>query len=140
MKGHTCESCNKESAVERQPRGNQDIMVHYGTIASGNLVMRDGTTRDIVSSEFGGVLCFEMEAAGLMNSFPCLVIRGICDYADSHKNKKWQAYAAGTAAAYAKEVLSIIPALEVSTIPTIDEAIKGKTGKCSQAIQVAPLV
>ena len=140
VKGHTCESCNKESAVERQPRGNQDIMVHYGTIASGNLVMRDGTTRDIVSSEFGGVLCFEMEAAGLMNSFPCLVIRGICDYADSHKNKKWQAYAAGTAAAYAKEVLSIIPALEVSTIPTIDEAIKGKTGKCSQAIQVAPLV
>jgi nucleoside phosphorylase len=39
-----------------------------------------------------------MEAAGLMNSFPCLVIRGICDYANSHKNKQWQAHAAGTAA------------------------------------------
>ncbi|CAN9403213.1 unnamed protein product [Alternaria alternata] len=51
------------------------------------------------SAELGGVLCFEMEAAGLMNSFPCLVIRGICDYADSHKNKRWQPYAAATAAA-----------------------------------------
>jgi nucleoside phosphorylase len=46
-----------------------------------------------------------MEAAGLMNSFPCLVIRGICDYADSHKDDLWQRYAAATAAAYAKELL-----------------------------------
>ena len=52
-----------------------------------------------------GVLCFEMEAAGLMDSFPCLVIRGICDYADSHKNTRSQPYAAGTAAAYAKDLL-----------------------------------
>jgi nucleoside phosphorylase len=66
--------------------------------------MRDAAERDAVSAELGDVLCFEMEAAGLMNSFPCLVIRGICDYADSHKNKKWQPYAAGTAAACAKEV------------------------------------
>lgn len=51
-----------------------------------------------------------MEAAGLMNSFPCLVIRGICDYADSHKNDRWQRYAAATAAAYAKEFLSVVPA------------------------------
>jgi nucleoside phosphorylase len=64
--------------------------------------MRDAAKRDKVSSEPGGVLCFKMEAAGLMNSFPCLVIRGICDYADSHKNKRWQAYAVATAAAYAK--------------------------------------
>jgi nucleoside phosphorylase len=119
--GSTCGSCNKESTVEREPRGNQEIVVHYGTIASGNQVMRDGTTRDMLSSELGGVLCFEMEAAGLMNTFPCLVIRGICDYADSHKNKKWQPYAAGTAAAYAKEVLSVILARDVSTAPTIDE-------------------
>jgi nucleoside phosphorylase len=74
---------------------SEEVVVHYGTIASGNQVMRDGRTRDRVSRELGGILCFEMEAAGLMNSFPCLVIRGICDYADSHKNKRWQAYAAG---------------------------------------------
>jgi hypothetical protein len=54
-----------------------------------------------------------MEAAGLMDEFPCLVIRGICDYADSHKDKRWQPYAAAVAAEYAKELLSIIPAQEV---------------------------
>jgi nucleoside phosphorylase len=137
VEGHTCGSCNKENTVGRQPRGNQEVMVLYGTIASGNIAMIDGTTRDMVSSEFGGVLCFEMEAAGLMNSFPCLAIRGICDYADSHKNEKWQAFAAGTAAAYAKEVSSVIPGLEVSTTPTISEAIQGKAGKCSQSTQVS---
>jgi hypothetical protein len=76
--------------------------------------MKDGIVRDRVSSELGGVLCFEMEAAGLMNTFPCLVIRGICDYADSHKNKRWQPYAAATAAACAKELLSIVPVAEVA--------------------------
>ena len=98
-------------------------MGSYGTIASGNQVIKDGLTRDRLSSELGGVLRFEMEAAGLMNSFPCLVIRGICDYADSHKNKRWQGYAAATAAACAKEVLSTIPAAEVAKTRTVDEAI-----------------
>jgi nucleoside phosphorylase len=122
--GAACELCSKERVVERKPRDSRDkqeIVAHYGTIASGNQVMRDAAERDRVSSEFGGVLCFEMEAAGLMNSFPCLVIRGICDYADSHKNKKWQAYAAGAAAAYAKELLSVIPPAEVAKSLTLRE-------------------
>jgi len=113
--GPTCERCSEDRLLERVPRGSQEIMVHCGTIASGNQVIKDGVTRDRLSSELGGVLCFEMEAAGLMNSFPCLVIRGICDYADSHKNKRWQPYAAATAAACAKEILSVIPAAEVAT-------------------------
>ena len=46
-----------------------------------------------------------MEAAGVMNTIPCLVIRGICGYADSHKNDVWQEYASATAAAYAKLLL-----------------------------------
>jgi nucleoside phosphorylase len=54
------------------------------------------------------VLCFEMEVTGLMDSFPCLVVRGICDYADSHKNKRWQSDAAVTAAACAKELIYIV--------------------------------
>ncbi|KAJ0382563.1 hypothetical protein COL922a_012294 [Colletotrichum nupharicola] len=48
-----------------------------------------------------------------MNNFPCLVIRGICDYADSHKNDRWQNYAALTAAGYAKALLAIIDAKSV---------------------------
>jgi len=111
--GPDCDRCSKDRLVPRARRVSQEIMVHYGTVASGNQVIRDGVTRDQLNSELGGVLCFEMEAAGLMNSFPCLVIRGICDYADSHKNKKWQPYATATAAAYAKELLSVIPVAEI---------------------------
>jgi nucleoside phosphorylase len=122
IEGPTCDRCSKNRLVERTPRGSQEIVIHYGTIASGNQVMKDGVIRDWLSSELGGVLCFEMEAAGLMNSFPCLVIRGICDYADSHKNKKWQPYAAATAAACAKELLSVVPAAEVAKTRTIGEA------------------
>jgi nucleoside phosphorylase len=126
--GAQCEQCNKDWVVKRPPRDLQDIVVHYGTIASGNQVMRDAMVRDRVSLELGGVLCFEMEAAGLMNSFPCLVVRGICDYADSHKNKKWQGYAAATAAACAKEVLSVIPTAEVAKMRTADEIIRENNG------------
>jgi nucleoside phosphorylase len=100
--------------------------VHYGTIVSGNQVIKSAAERENLSAKLGGVYCFEMEAAGLMNSFPCLVIRGICDYADSHKNKRWQAYAAATAAACAKEVLSVIPIIEVASSSPINTAITKK--------------
>jgi nucleoside phosphorylase len=125
--GPTCSKCSNDYSVVREAR-RQEVVVHYGTIASGNQVMRNAAERDRVSAELGGVLCFEMEAAGLMNSFPCLVVRGVCDYADSHKNKRWQAYAAGTAAAYAKELLSVIPAAEVAKSRTAEETIRETSG------------
>lgn len=120
--GDTCEWCSKERLVKRTSR-TEDVVIHFGTIASGNQVMRDAAVRDRLSAELDGVLCFEMEAAGLMNNFPCLVIRGISDYADSHKNKIWQGYAAATAAACAKEILSVIPPGEIETIPMVDDAV-----------------
>jgi len=73
------------------------------TIASSNQVIRDSVPIDRVSSELSGVLCFEREAAGLMNSFLC-----IYNYADLHKSERWRRYAAATAAVYAREVLSVI--------------------------------
>jgi nucleoside phosphorylase len=124
----TCDQCSVDRHEVRQPRESEEVAVYYGTIASGNQVMRSAAERDRLSAELGGVLCFEMEAAGLMNSFPCLVIRGICDYADSHKNKRWQLYAAATAAAYAKEVLSMIPAAELAETHTVEEAIRSTVG------------
>jgi nucleoside phosphorylase len=125
--GHTCDQCSVNRHEMRQPReSEEEVVVHYGIIASGNQVMRSAAERDKVSAELGGVLCFEMEAAGLMNSFPCLVIRGICDYADSHKNKRWQPYAAATAAACAKEVLSVIPPSKVEAEKKIGEVLSGQ--------------
>ncbi|PVI01693.1 purine and uridine phosphorylase [Periconia macrospinosa] len=124
FKAECSDEHGQDGQVEREPRPNEEPVIHYGTIASGNQVIKHAAERDMVSKEFGGVLCFEMEAAGLMNSFPCLVIRGICDYADSHKNKKWQPYAAGAAAACAKEVLLVLPRAEMAKVRTADETIR----------------
>ncbi|KAK5048279.1 hypothetical protein LTR84_005949 [Exophiala bonariae] len=109
----TCNGCDKSRLVTRSARSTRDPVIHYGLIASGNQVMKHASTRDRLASEYG-ILCFEMEAAGLMDHFPSLVIRGVCDYSDSHKSKTWQAYAAAVAAAYAKIILSVVPVTQSS--------------------------
>jgi nucleoside phosphorylase len=120
--GTTCRNCDRTKVVERPSRHNKDPEIHYGTIGSGNAVIKDGTTRERLRRDLG-VLCVEMEAAGLMDEFSCLVIRGICDYADSHKNKRWQPYAAATAAAYMKELLYVIPVQEIAKASKATEAL-----------------
>ncbi|KAL8349506.1 hypothetical protein RB598_005066 [Gaeumannomyces tritici] len=112
--GRDCGGCHTNETIERTDRNSADPEFHYGIIASGNTLVKDATARDRIVKNVGeDCLCVEMEAAGLMNNFPCLVVRGICDYADSHKNDRWQPYASATAAAYAKELLGHIPPAEV---------------------------
>ncbi|KAL2269224.1 hypothetical protein VTJ83DRAFT_4070 [Remersonia thermophila] len=82
--------------------------IHIGRVASGDTVMKSGVTRDLIAVT-EEVIAFEMEGAGIWEHVPSLVIKGVCDYADSHKNKKWQRYAAGTAAAVAKAIMSLVP-------------------------------
>ncbi|KAL4880757.1 hypothetical protein BJY04DRAFT_218914 [Aspergillus karnatakaensis] len=106
----TCLLCDVEQIIPRSNRhhdASRQPYIHYGLVASGDQVVKHGGLRDKLQRELG-VLCFEMEAAGLVDSFPCLIIRGISDYADSHKNDVWQGYAAATAAAYAKELMDVI--------------------------------
>ncbi|KAF6823096.1 hypothetical protein CPLU01_11595 [Colletotrichum plurivorum] len=100
-----CSECDRSKLVPRSVRDYP--LIHYGAIASGNQVMRSACQRDTLARELD-FICFEMEAAGIMDIMPCLPIRGICDYADSHKNKAWQKYAAATAAAYARELLAVM--------------------------------
>ncbi|RAH71869.1 uncharacterized protein BO66DRAFT_409972 [Aspergillus aculeatinus CBS 121060] len=109
LAARTCVNCDANELILRSARKDTRPAVHYGLIASGNQVIKHAGTRDRLAAKLD-ILCFEMEAAGLMDNFPCLVIRGISDYADSHKNKQWQGYAAATAAAYAKELLAVINA------------------------------
>lgn len=78
--------------------------VHFGPIACGNQVMKSAHHRDRIAAT-ENVIAFEMEGAGVWDNFPTIVIKSACDYADSHKNKKWQKYAAATAAACMKAVL-----------------------------------
>ncbi|KAJ5675423.1 hypothetical protein N7462_008320 [Penicillium macrosclerotiorum] len=109
-----CDGCDISKLVSRSRRMSNEVNIHYGAIASGNQVMRDGVTRDNIARELD-VICFEMESAGLIDILPCLSIRGICDYADSHKSKEWQRYAAATAAAYGRELLEELPVTESHT-------------------------
>ncbi|RDW93375.1 uncharacterized protein DSM5745_00697 [Aspergillus mulundensis] len=124
----TCSSCGSEQAVLRPLRDSKVMQpyIHYGLIASGDQVVKNGGMRDKLRRELD-VLCFEMEAAGLVDSFPCLVIRGISDYADSHKNDLWQGYAAATAAAYAKELMQVMPA-ERSAHSIFGKGVDSTTG------------
>ena len=121
-----CSLCDVRQLIKREPRRSKDPIFHQGTILSGNSVMKDAKLRDELSRQFYNASCFEMEAAGVVNETYCLVIRGISDYSDSHKaddkngEGSWQRYAAATAAAFAREFLSVVPHKTMKSIKTIE--------------------
>lgn len=109
VSGRSCAKCDLSERIDRDPenRPDADPFIHYGVIATGSAVVKHAPTRDEIRQKHRAI-CLDMEAAGLMNNFPCVVIRGISDYADSHKNDRWQPYAAAAAAACAKELLDYV--------------------------------
>jgi hypothetical protein len=116
VSGDSCLLCDQNALLTRSKR--KEPIVHHGLIASGSQIMRSAKRRDELRAQ-RNVLCFETEAIGLVDNFPCLVIRGISDYADSHKNDLWQGYAAITSAAYAKDLLRLVERKEVEEKETI---------------------
>ncbi|KAL8748287.1 MAG: hypothetical protein Q9184_007427 [Pyrenodesmia sp. 2 TL-2023] len=107
-----CRDCIPANLVKRPGRAEARpdglFRFHRGTIASGGAVIQNGETRDRLSRECNNARCVEMEAVGVNINSRCLVIRGLADYADSHKNDAWKYVAAGNAAAFAKELLLTI--------------------------------
>ncbi|PKY07006.1 purine and uridine phosphorylase, partial [Aspergillus campestris IBT 28561] len=133
VRGVSCRQCECDTdqriidslAEEADKDALPLIVVHRGTIASGELVIKDGVVRDRLAQEHG-ILCFEMEAAGALADFPCLAIRGVSDYCDSHKNDDWHGYAAAAAAAYARELLSHLPIDQVTRlayVPNLEKLV-----------------
>ncbi|KAF7155844.1 hypothetical protein CNMCM5623_008724 [Aspergillus felis] len=103
--------CHKDKLVQRKRLQTALIQghmpsptIHVGLVASGDTVMKSGQDRDLIAMP-DNVIAFEMEGVGVWDSLPCLVVKGVCDYADSHKNKIWQPYAAATGAACMKALL-----------------------------------
>ncbi|KAH6637880.1 ankyrin repeat domain-containing protein [Boeremia exigua] len=90
--GRTCDECDNTYIVHRQVR-EQEIVVHYGTIASGNQVMRSARERQ----------------------------------------RRWQPYAAGTAAAYTKELLLVIPAADVTKTRRAEDAMNSANKRSLQS-------
>jgi nucleoside phosphorylase len=120
--GGTCAQCDLSEVVFRQSRPDSTPVIHYGTIASGNTVVKNAFLREKIREKHGAI-CLEMEAAGLMNNFPCVVIRGISNYADSHKNDHWQRFAAAAAAACAKEFLEHVQLKAVDGEPILKDIV-----------------
>lgn len=87
--------------------------VFMGNIASANNLLKNARKRNELKKTYG-VLAVEMEASGIADatwnhSVGYLVIRGICDYCDTHKNDVWQEYAALVSAAYTRAVIERLP-------------------------------
>ena len=93
----------KSSFIIPRERLSLEPRIHFGCVGSANTVMKSGQHRDEIAGN--ELLAFEMEGVGVWEAFPTIVIKSACDYADSHKSKEWQVYAAGSAAAGLKAVL-----------------------------------
>lgn len=118
----TCNQCDQNRLKARPTRPFDGPVVHYGLIASSDQAIQNGIMRDKIAQKMGNI-CFETEATGLMAHLPCLVIRGISDYADSHKNDAWQKYASAAAAAYAMELVATISLQQVAETALIASAM-----------------
>ncbi|CAH0019332.1 unnamed protein product [Clonostachys rhizophaga] len=97
----------KQTFEEEDPCRAQEPAIHIGVVASGDTVMKSGEDRDRIAKD-DNVLAFEMEGAGVWDEIPCIIIKGVCDYADSHKRKRWQDFAAATAASATKALLETL--------------------------------
>lgn len=130
-KGSDCSGCEASSGkkvVSRPRRPYQQPVVHRGLILSGNGVVKNPQERDQLRRDYKDAICFEMEAAGIMDEIPCLIVRGICDYADTHKQDRWHFYAAAVAAAYCKALLHKVDSQEVEEATSMKELIEGVKG------------
>ncbi|RBR20099.1 uncharacterized protein FIESC28_05378 [Fusarium coffeatum] len=114
----------RSKPARRSSRPTNMPKIHYGNIGSGNSVVKNGVERDELAKR-DNVICFEMEAAGIMDDFPCLVIRGISDYADSYKRWDWQPYASAVAAAYGKKLLLTISPIGVKEMKSMRQITEG---------------
>ncbi|BCS30509.1 uncharacterized protein APUU_80812A [Aspergillus puulaauensis] len=99
-----CVSCDPNKIIGREERKDSHPAVHLGTIASSDDPVADPGVRRLLEMKFGAK-AIQVGAAGLGDEFPTLIICGIKDYADSHRNEHWDRYASAAAAAYARELL-----------------------------------
>ncbi|KAI1413401.1 hypothetical protein F5Y13DRAFT_29442 [Hypoxylon sp. FL1857] len=133
--GKSCDECGCNGPLIPRTRLQQDnhqAVVHFGLIASCDKVLKSGQDRETLFRE-EAVIGFEMEGAGVWDNFPCVVIKGACDYADSHKTKAWQRYAAATAAACMKAFLdSWVPSSSGQPVGTFDRPLTSLYQKLSK--------
>lgn len=72
-----CSQSILDAEIVRSERDEQGPILHYGIIASGNSIVKYPEVRERIAMLDEHCICIEMEAAGLLNKLPCMVIRGI---------------------------------------------------------------
>lgn len=107
---HLVQRKRLESKRTLEERGHfqeaQAPSIFVGRIGSGDTVLKCGKERDRIAKQHE-IIAFEMEGAGVWDEVPCIIVKAACDYADSHKNKIWQDFAAATAASVTKALLEM---------------------------------
>ncbi|KAL4768738.1 hypothetical protein BDW60DRAFT_219490 [Aspergillus nidulans var. acristatus] len=99
-----------ESLVARRGEYAAFPLVHFGLLASGDRPMRSTKLRDKIARR-EGVLGFETEGAGIWDNLPCVLVKGVVNYADGHESKDWQCFAAANAAACMRALLDEAPVI-----------------------------
>lgn len=97
--------------------------VFIGRFGSSDTRLRSGEHRDLTAKHYG-VLAFEMEGAGVWDELPCIIVKGVCNYADSHTNNHWQNFAAATAASVAKSLVERYTKTDKSAVVQIQKQLK----------------
>ncbi|KAG8626178.1 hypothetical protein KVT40_006579 [Elsinoe batatas] len=86
------------------PRTRTGTEIFIGPYVSGSQVIKSAQHRAKLVELFGA-LALEMEGAGSCGEYPILIVKGIVDYADSHKNKRWRLYPAAMAALCTRAII-----------------------------------
>ena len=107
---------NEPISIQRPDGLRGRPTIHRGVIASGEKRISDAHLRDVISSKHNNVVAIEMEGYGVKeavwqaaNTKKCLIIRAICDLANSSENNDWHPYASEVAASYTKHFLLDCP-------------------------------
>lgn len=98
----------QQSEKDGDIKNAQAPSIFIGRVGSGDTVLKSGIARDRLAREHD-ILAFETEGSGIWDEFPCIIVKGVCDYADSHNNKTWQNFAAATAASVVRGLIERYP-------------------------------
>jgi nucleoside phosphorylase len=124
---------------------SMESKLRSGLYLSGNKVIADENTAGSLKSVWLKAAAVEMEATGVAaaihsSGLPVgfLVMKSICDYADSHKGDDWQDYAADAAASCA---IAFVSSELTASIPSgslaVDSQSMSFSGYDPQAIRLA---
>lgn len=130
---------NQASKQQDFGEESQTPSIFIGRFGSSGTVVKSGKHRDEIAKHYD-VIAFETEAAGVWDELPCIIVKGVSNYADGHGNKHWQDFAAATAACVAKALMERYTKTDKTFRTQIQQQMKElmeneKSNKCLQDLR-----